>query len=357
MSELSIQNMMSAGVHFGHEARRWNPLMKPYVYTERGGIHIINLQKTLTCAQRAMDFLERVTSQGGRVLFVGTKNQAIEAAKEAAEQSGQFYVTKRWLGGTLTNFETIKVSIDRMKKIRQMRDRGDLERYAKKERGRIEKGCVKMEERFWGIKDMIDVPAALFVIDIQKDRIAVNEARRLGRPVAAIVDTNCDPSLVDYPIPGNDDSTKAIRFFSELAAEACLKGRRQWEESLRQKEDLEQKNGPETAPGAAAPPGLTHGSMPGRIPGAAAGRQGSGPAVISIAKKRKLVAAGTADEREIELELKRESPADKASSDKAPAGQKTQTAEPAPQKSAEKTGSLTGGKTAGAAGQKAEGAK
>ena len=275
---LSIQNMMSAGVHFGHEVQRWNPLMKPYVYAARGGVHIINLQKTLICAKKALDFLERTTAQGGRILFVGTKSQAIDSAREAAEQSGQFYVTKRWLGGTLTNFETIKVSIDRMKKIKQMKDRGDMDRYAKKERGRIEKEYQKMEECFRGIKDMMDLPAALFVIDIHRERIAVNEARRLSRPVAAIVDTNCNPALVDYPIPGNDDSAKAIRFFSALAAGACKRGWEKWEKTLRHSQIQDQKGG--------------------------IGQKDEGPAVISIAKKRKLVAAGTAEEREIEMELK-----------------------------------------------------
>ena len=299
MSELSIQNMISAGVHFGHEAQRWNPLMKPYVYTERGGIHIINLQKTMACAKKAMDFLEETASKGGRILFVGTKSQAMDSARKAAEQSNQFYVSKRWLGGTLTNFETIKVSIDRMKKIKQMKDRFDLDRYSKKERSRIEKEYQKMEERFWGIKDMIDIPAALFVIDIQKERIAVNEAKRLNRPVVAIVDTNCNPSFVDYPIPGNDDSTRAIRFFAQLAAQACKRGWEKWEKTLRHNQMLDQKAG------------LNQ-------------KKGEGPAVISILKKRRLVAAGTAEDREIELELKEETP-DKTKEQKAAATAKTPT--------------------------------
>lgn len=283
MSELNLENMISAKVHFGHEAQKWNPKMRPYVYAERGGIHIINLQKTLFYAKKAMKFLESATAQGGRVVFVGTKHQATESIKKAAEDSGQFYIVKRWLGGTLTNFQTIKISIDRMKKIQQMKARFDLDRYSRKERNKIEKEYEKLQEYLNGIKEMKDTPAALFVIDMRKERIAVNEARKLHVPVVALVDTNCDPSLVDYPIPGNDDAVQSIQLFSNLASEACQKGRAKWEKSLRESQatmDTTQVASTETS-----------------------SQKEEGPAVVTVSRSRKLVAAGTAEDVEIKLEL------------------------------------------------------
>lgn len=288
MEGLNIQNMLTAGVHFGHEIQKWNPKMKPYVYTEQGGIHIINLQKTLSCTQKALDFLEDITSQGGKVIFVGTKVQALASTREAAEKSQQFYVNKRWLGGTLTNFLTIKISIDRMKKIQQMKERFDLDRYSKKERGKIEKEYAKMEECFRGIKDMKDVPACLFVIDIKKEKIAVSEAQKLNIPVVALVDTNCDPTGIDYPIPGNDDSTRSIKFFVDLACEACQKGVQKWDKNLKQIQMKSQKED----------------SRSGRDKSSQ--REG-GPTVVTLNRSnRTLVAAGTAEDKEIEAELSSE---------------------------------------------------
>ena len=287
MPELNIENMIKAGVHFGHETQRWNPKMKPYVYTEKGGIHIINLQKTLFYTKKALEFLEKATSQGGRVIFVGTKTQAVDTVKEGAESCGQAYVVKRWLGGTLTNFQTIKVSIDRMKKIQQMKEKFDLDRYSKKERSRIEKEYVKLDSYLHGIKDMKDVPVALFVIDIRKEKIAVNEARRLNIPVVAIVDTNCDPHCVDFPIPGNDDATRSIQYFVDLVAEACKKGAKKWEKESRYSRETAKKPN-STKEGSESTEG--------------------GPAVVTISNKsRKLVAAGTAEDVEIELEIDKES--------------------------------------------------
>ncbi|MCY4512282.1 MAG: 30S ribosomal protein S2 [Bdellovibrionales bacterium] len=282
MSELNLQNMISAGVHFGHEAQKWNPKMKPYVYAERGGIHIINLQKTLFYAKKAMEFMEGVTAQGGRVIFVGTKPQATESIKKTAEDSGQFYVIKRWLGGTLTNFQTIKISIDRMKKIQQMKTRFDLDRYSRKERNKIEKEYEKLQEYLNGIKEMKDAPAALFVIDMKKERIAVSEARKLHIPVVALVDTNCDPSLVDYPIPGNDDAVRSIQLFSKLASEACQRGRAKWEKSLRTSQGISDTAMAQTETSS---------------------QKEEGPAVVTVSRSRKLVAAGTAEDVEIKLEL------------------------------------------------------
>lgn len=267
--------MITAGVHFGHEIQKWNPKMKPFVYTEQGGIHIIDLQKTLNYTKKALQFLEETTARGGKIVFVGTKPQALASTREAAEKSHQFYVNKRWLGGTLTNFLTIKVSIDRMKKIQQMKERFDLDRYSKKERNKIEKEYLKMEEFFCGIKDMKDVPAALFVVDINKEKIAVSEAKRLKIPVVAIVDTNCDPTDIAYPIPANDDSNRSIKFFTELVGEACLKG---WEKTGKDTKKVAVSHKQETT-------------------------KSDGLTVVQVNKTRTLVAAGMAEDTEIELEL------------------------------------------------------
>ena len=282
MQELNIQNLIRAGVHFGHEIQRWNPKMKDFVYGEQGGIHIIDLQKTLFYAKKAMDFLEQQTSKGHRVIFVGTKIQALTSAKEAAELSNQFYVNKRWLGGTLTNFETLKVSIDRMKKIQKMKERFDLDRYSKKERSRIEKEYRKMEECFRGIKDMKDVPSTLFIVDIKKEKIALNEAKKLHIPVVALVDTNCDPSLVDFPIPANDDSVRSIEFFTQMAGQACKKGWEKWEKSLNTQQAIQQKRNSKKESAVER------------------------PVIVNVNKNRKLVAAGTAEEMEIKMELEAE---------------------------------------------------
>lgn len=286
MLELNLENMISAKVHFGHEAQKWNPKMRPYVYGERGGSHIIDLKKTLFYAKKAMQFLEDVTAKGGRVIFVGTKAQAAEKVKKAAEDCGQFYVVRRWLGGTLTNFQTIKVSIDRMRKIQQMKVRFDLDRYSRKERNKIEKEYEKLQESLNGIREMKDTPAALFVIDMQKERIAVSEARKLNVPVVALVDTNCDPSLVDYPIPGNDDAVQSIQFFAELATAACQKGRSKWEQNLRQDQVTTQE--------VSDSPEISTESFT---------QKEEGPSVVTVGRSRKLVAAGTAEDVEIELEL------------------------------------------------------
>lgn len=284
MQELNIQNLIKAGAHFGHETKRWNPKMKDFVYGEQSGIHIIDLQKTLFYAKKAMAFLEKKTAEGGRVIFVGTKVQALANTREAAEYANQFYVNKRWLGGTLTNFETLKVSIDRMKKIKKMKERFDLDRYSKKERGKIEKEYNKMEDFFRGIKDMKDLPEVLFIVDISKERIALNEAKRLDIPVVALVDTNSDPNLVDFPIPSNDDSIRSIRFFTQLAGEACKTGRDKWERSLSEQQNINQKRQKAPSKGSS-----------------------DQPVVVSVNKNRKLVAAGTAEDVEIEMELETES--------------------------------------------------
>ena len=216
MPQITMKDMLDAGVHFGHQTQRWNPKMKPYVYTARGGIHIIDLQKSVVGAKNAAEFVHKIAAQGGRLIFVGTKKQAVEPIKEAAQKSGQFYVTKRWLGGTLTNFQTIKSSIDRLKRIDQMREKGELEYFSKKERASIEKEYVRLVDYLDGIRDMKDAPSCMFVVDITKEHIAVAEAKKLGIPVVGIADTNSDPGTIEYPIPGNDDAIRSIKLFANM---------------------------------------------------------------------------------------------------------------------------------------------
>ena len=224
MAQVTMKEMLDAGVHFGHQTQRWNPKMKNYVYTARGGIHIIDLQKTVVKANKAAEFVKDVAANGGRIIFVGTKKQAVEPIQEAAYRSGQFFVTKRWLGGMMTNFETIKSSIDRLKRIDQMKEKGEFNYFSKKERAKIEKEYLKLSEYLNGIKDMKEKPAAMFVVDLPKEHIAVAEAKTLKIPVIAIADTNSDPESVEFPIPGNDDAIRSIKLFSAFSAGAsdCL---------------------------------------------------------------------------------------------------------------------------------------
>jgi small subunit ribosomal protein S2 len=218
-----MKELLEAGVHFGHQTRRWNPKMKPYIFGKRNGIYIIDLQKTLKLFQEVVEFVEDLAREGKRILFVGTKRQAQEAVAEEATRCGEFSVTNRWLGGTLTNFVTIRASIERMKdaEVRLGDESGAL---TKKERLRLEREREKMSKNLEGIRDMEELPDALFVVDPKKEYIAVSEANKLGIPVIAIVDTNCDPEMVDYLIPGNDDAIRAIRLFASRIADAYIEG-------------------------------------------------------------------------------------------------------------------------------------
>lgn len=297
MANITMKEMLDAGAHFGHQTQRWNPKMKPYVYTARGGIHIIDLQKSAVHAQKAADFVKSVAAKGGRLIFVGTKKQAIEPIKNAAERSGQYHVTKRWLGGMLTNFQTIKSSIDRLKKIDRMREKGELDFFSKKERAKIEKDYIKLSEYLDGIRDMSDNPSCMFVVDITKEHIAVAEAKRLGIPVVAIADTNCDPELVDFPIPGNDDAIRSIKLFSDLVADAFIEGASMWQEELKSQADKQEQTEEKATPKEAEAKPASEG----------------GPAVVKMSKGRRLVAAGTADLVEIEMEL--ENPTEESNDD------------------------------------------
>ncbi|WP_374076289.1 30S ribosomal protein S2 [Bdellovibrio bacteriovorus] len=233
MAQVTMKEMLDAGVHFGHQTQRWNPKMKPYVYTARGGIHIIDLQKTVVRANKAAEFVKEVAANGGRLIFVGTKKQAIEPVQEAAAKCGQYFVTKRWLGGMMTNFETIKSSIDRLRRIDTMKEKGEFNYLTKKERAKLEKEYLRLTDFLSGIRDMKEMPSAMFVVDLPKEHIAVAEAKRLGIPVVAIADTNSDPESVEYAIPGNDDAIRSIKLFANLVAEAYLEGAKLWEGKLR----------------------------------------------------------------------------------------------------------------------------
>src|SRR6476659_1225118 len=221
---ITMKQLLEAGVHFGHQTKRWNPKMKPYIFGARNGIYIIDLQKTVVMARAAFRFVADVTARGGSVLFVGTKKQAQDTIREESQRAGQFNVTSRWLGGTLTNFKTIKQGIDRLKALEEMSNDGTYERLPKKEVANRERERMKLEKNLGGIKDMTRLPGCVFVIDPKKEHIAVHEASRLGIPVIGIVDTNCDPDGIDFIIPGNDDAIRSIKLFTSKIADACIEG-------------------------------------------------------------------------------------------------------------------------------------
>ncbi|HEV2105109.1 MAG TPA: 30S ribosomal protein S2 [Candidatus Eisenbacteria bacterium] len=222
MAEISMKDLLEAGVHFGHQTRRWNPQMKKFIFMERNGIYIIDLQKTLKCIAEARAAIQRVVRAGGHVLFVGTKKQAKQIVVEEAARAGQYYVTERWLGGMLTNFKTIRSSIKRLKDLDAMAADGTFEKLAKKEVSRLTRERQRLQFAFAGIKEMPGLPALVFIVDTKKEKIAVAEASRLGVPIVGIVDTNCDPSPIDFPIPGNDDALRAIKLFTALVADTIL---------------------------------------------------------------------------------------------------------------------------------------
>ncbi|MGD1147288.1 MAG: 30S ribosomal protein S2 [Thermoanaerobaculaceae bacterium] len=223
MASISMKELLEAGVHFGHQTRRWNPKMRPYIFGKRNGIYIVDLQRTLQLFEEASNFVRDLVSTGGTVLFVGTKRQAQDVVKEEATRSGMFYVANRWLGGTLTNFVTLRRSVERFKDIERQLANTDAQ-ITKKERVHLERERTKMEKNLGGIRDMESLPDALYVIDTNHEHNAVHEANRLGIPVVAVVDTNCDPDVVDYPIPGNDDAIRAIKLFTSRIADSVLEG-------------------------------------------------------------------------------------------------------------------------------------
>ncbi len=235
---INMKELLEAGVHFGHQTRRWNPKMKPYIFGARNGIHIIDLQKTVRLFKTTYEFIVRTVSEGYPVLFVGTKKQGHDSIVEESERCGMFFIVNRWLGGTLTNFQTIKKSIKRLKDIERMKEDGSINRYTKKEILKMEKELFKLERNLGGIKDMDELPGAIFVVDPKREKIAVKEGRKLGIPVIAIADSNCDPDEIDFILPGNDDAIRAIRLFCSKIADACIEGHNLAEERLRAEAEL-----------------------------------------------------------------------------------------------------------------------
>jgi len=236
LSLITMKQLLEAGVHFGHQTRRWNPKMKPYIFGARNGIYIIDLQKTVRLFKRAYTFVQDTVAAGGGVLFVGTKKQAQDAVYEEAARCGQYYVNQRWLGGMLTNFSTIKQSIERLNQVGAILDKPEETNFTKKELVNLSRQYDKLNKNLAGIREMRKPASALFIVDPKKENIAVKEAKKLGIPIVAIVDSNCDPDEIDYVIPGNDDAIRAIRLFAAKIADACIDGRAMYEASL--KEDL-----------------------------------------------------------------------------------------------------------------------
>lgn len=236
MPAITMRELLESGVHFGHQTRRWNPKMKPYVFGARNGIYIIDLQKTVDQTRAACTFASQVTSEGKKVLFVGTKKQAKEVIEEEAKRAGMYYVNNRWLGGMLTNYQTVKASIDRLKKIEALKISPEWDETPKKEQSRYDRELENLKKSLGGIQDMKKLPGAIFVVDTEKEHIAVKEAKKLGIPTIAVVDTNCDPSNITYVIPGNDDAIRSIRLFARLIADSCLEGAKVFQEKLRAQE-------------------------------------------------------------------------------------------------------------------------
>jgi small subunit ribosomal protein S2 len=253
MSVITMKQLLEAGVHFGHQTKRWNPKMKPFIYGARNGIYIIDLQKTVKLFKKAYKFVVDTVANGDEIIFVGTKRQAAEAIQEESERAGMHFVNNRWLGGTLTNFKTIHTSVDRLRKIEAMAAEGKLDKLSKKDVIRIQRIYTKQEKNLGGIKALDRLPGALFVIDPRRERIAVAEANKLGIPVVGVVDTNCDPDPVDYPIPGNDDAIRAIRLFTGKIADACVEGREMHQKLLRTEPEAGEMDAAMAAAAAVAP--------------------------------------------------------------------------------------------------------
>jgi len=236
MGVVSMKQLLEAGVHFGHQTRRWNPKMAPYIFTERNGIYIIDLQKTVKKLDEAYAFIKSVSENGDNVLFVGTKKQAADSVKEEALRAGAYYVNARWLGGMMTNFKTIQRRIKRLEQLHQMQEDGTFNLLPKKEVVKLELEIEKLEKFLGGIKEMKKLPGALFIVDPRKEKIAVSEAKKLGIPIVAIVDTNCDPDDADYVIPGNDDAIRAVKLIAGAMADAIIEGRQGQEQAAAEEE-------------------------------------------------------------------------------------------------------------------------
>lgn len=237
MAYVSMKDLLEAGVHFGHQTRRWNPKMKTYIFGARNGIYIIDLQQTLGLFKKAYDFIEEVAASGKSVLFVGTKRQARDVIYEEANRAEMYYVQNRWLGGMLTNFKTMKNSVDKLKYLHEIENDGRIELFPNKEKIKLHKERVKLDANIGGVQDMKGLPGALFVVDPKNEAIAIKEAKKLGIPVVALVDTNCDPDDIDFVIPGNDDAIRSISLITSKMADACIEGRAKYEEKVQSESD------------------------------------------------------------------------------------------------------------------------
>jgi len=262
---VTMKELLEAGVHFGHQTRRWNPKMKPFIYHERNGIYIIDLHATLRLVESAYEFVRGVAAEGGALLFVGTKRQGQESIEEAAERCGMPYVTQRWLGGMLTNFQTIRKRIDHLHELTRAEERGEWSRLPKKEALRLSREREKLESSLGGIKEMRKPPQVMFVVDTRREETAVREANILEIPVVAVVDTNSDPEVIDYPVPGNDDAIRAIRLFADLMANAVIEGRNEYQQRL-----IEEAETPEEAAAIALEAGI---ELPEEIAAEVAGEE------------------------------------------------------------------------------------
>jgi small subunit ribosomal protein S2 len=266
---IGIKELLEAGVHFGHQTKRWNPKMKQFIFDARNGIHIIDLSKTLSQLDSACDFLSSTVRKGGQVLFVGTKKQAQEAVREAAKSCGQHYVTERWLGGTLTNFSTIRRSIARLKEIEKMETDGTINQYVKQEQAVLRREAARLTKYFEGIRSLDKFPAAMFVVDIKREHNAIAEGRRLKIPIVAVVDTNCDPDLVDYPVAGNDDAIRSVRLVLTTVVQTVIQARAEYEAKYsRRKQAEETVTDPEAPVAAESVPEL---QLPSPAPATEAG--------------------------------------------------------------------------------------
>lgn len=247
MISIGVKELLEAGVHFGHQTKRWNPKMKKFIFDARNGIYIIDLSKTLAQLETACEFLGKIVGQGGRALFVGTKKQAQEAVKESAKACEQYYVTERWLGGTLTNLKTIKRSVGRLKQIEKMETDGTINNYVKQEQSSLRREAARLIKNLDGIRAMENLPDALFIVDIKREHNAVAEARRLKIPIVAIVDTNCDPDLVDYPVAGNDDAIRSVRLILSVIMQTITQARAEYEAKYGRKKATSEAAAPEPA--------------------------------------------------------------------------------------------------------------
>ena len=247
MISIGIKELLEAGVHFGHQTKRWNPKMKPFIFDARNGIHIIDLSKSLSQLEAACDYLASVVGKGGQILFVGTKKQAQEAVKESAKSCGQMFVTERWLGGTMTNLKTLKRSLNRLKQIEKMEADGSINDYVKQEQSAIRREAARLVKNLDGLRAMEKYPSAMFIVDIKREHNAVAEARRLKIPIVAIVDTNCDPNLVDYPIAGNDDAIRSVRMILSTVTQTITQARAEYEAKYARRKTVEEAPAAEAA--------------------------------------------------------------------------------------------------------------